>query len=43
MVRFCSKLDKNPDGMFVIRQLDKLRDMTEVLTKAEFDTVVMSL
>ena len=43
VVRFCRKLDKNPDGIFLIRQLDKFKEATEVSTKAEFGTVVMTL
>ena len=43
MIRFSCKLDRNPDGMFEIWQWDKSNDTTDVSTKAEFGTVVMSL
>ena len=43
VVRFCRNFDRNPDGMFPIRQLDKFSETTEVSTKAEFGTTVRSL
>ena len=43
MVRFCCRLDKNPDGILDIRQLDMFSDMTDVSAKIEFGTVAISL